>query len=291
MTITTMRDINMTDIPYYHVDAFADRAFTGNQAAVMLLDNWLPDDVLQSIGEENNFAETAFIIPDATDDADYELRWFTPTNEVPLCGHATLASGHIVLSLNPNMQIVRFRTRKAGILSVQRDDDGHSGDGYRGDGYSMALPAYPPEPAEMPDWIAMIGGTPIERQLYPERYNLLRFESVAEVMALSPDFKGLAKLGVDDQYICTALGAGHVSGADVVSRVFVPGCGVDEDSVTGSAHAVLTPYWAKQLGRDSFSAYQASARGGHVACRMDGDHVWLGGKCVTVVEGAFRIGA
>ena len=269
----------MTNIPYYHVDAFADRAFTGNQAAVMLLDAWLPDDVLQSIGEENNFAETAFILPDETDEADYELRWFTPTNEVPLCGHATLASGHIVLSLNPHMQIVRFRTRKAGILSVQRD----------GDGYSMALPAYPPAPADMPDWIAMIGGAPIERQLYPGRYNLLRFESVEQVMALNPDFKELAQLGVDDQYICTALGTGHGSGADVVSRVFVPGCGVDEDSVTGSAHAVLTPYWAKILGRDRFTAYQASARGGHVACRLDGDHVWLGGKCVTVVSGAFHL--
>ncbi len=279
-----MKDIRVTKIPYYHVDAFADRAFTGNQAAVMLPDEWLPDDVLQAIGAENNFAETAFILPDATGEADYDLRWFTPTNEVPLCGHATLASGHIVLHLNPDMQMVRFRTRRAGILSVQRGNEGH-----RGNGYSMALPAYPPAPAEMPDWIAMIGGAPIERQLYPERYNLLRFETVEQVMALNPDFTGLAQLGVDDQYICTALGTGHDSGADVVSRVFVPGCGVDEDSVTGSAHAVLTPYWAKQFGRDSFTAYQASARGGHVTCRLDGDHVWLGGKCATVVEGVFHL--
>jgi PhzF family phenazine biosynthesis protein len=279
MSTITMQGIRMTDIPYYHVDAFADRPFTGNQAAVMPLDSWLNDATLQAIAEENKFAETAFIVPTDDDDADYELRWFAPENEVPLCGHATLASGHVVLSLNADMNIVRFRTRKAGILTVQRD----------GDGYAMALPAYPPALAEMPDWIALIGGKPIERQLYPERYNLLRFNTVDEVMALSPDFKGLAQLGADDQYICTALGTGHDSDADIVSRVFVPGCGVDEDSVTGSAHAVLTPYWAKQLGRDSFTAYQASARGGHLGCRLDGDRIWLSGKCITLVSGSFHL--
>jgi PhzF family phenazine biosynthesis protein len=274
-----MLDTTMTDYPYYHVDAFADRPFTGNQAAVMPLSAWLDEAVLQAIAEENNFAETAFYIPDTSGAADYELRWFTPTNEVPLCGHATLASGHIVLTHNPDKDIVRFRTRKAGILSVQRD----------GTGYAMALPAYPPVPADMPEWVAALGATPTERQLYPERYNLLRFDSAEAVMAINPDFKALAALGTDDQFICTALGTGHVSGADVVSRVFVPGCGVDEDSVTGSAHAVLTPYWTAVLGRDTFTAYQASARGGHVGCRLDGDKAWLSGQCITVVEGQFRL--
>ena len=273
----------MINLPYFHVDAFADKPFTGNQAAVMPLAQWLPDKILQAIAEENNFAETAFITPDESGETDFELRWFTPANEVPLCGHATLASGHVVLSQQSDMDLVTFKTRKAGILAIERDGDGGS--------YAMALPAYPPAPAEMPGWIAALGAKPIERQLYPERYNVLRFESAADVMALRPDFKALAALGVDDQYICTAPGAGHASGADVVSRVFVPGCGVDEDSVTGSAHAVLTPYWAQRLGRRSFTAYQASARGGHISCTLDGDKAILRGKCYTVVEGVFRLPA
>ncbi len=267
-------------IPYAHIDAFADRPFSGNQAAVMPLTEWLPDDVLQAIGEENNFAETAFIIPDATGQADYELRWFTPAVEIALCGHATLASGHYVLEQDSARDHVTFLTRKAGVLEVWRD----------GTGYRLALPAYPPQPAEMPNWTALLGGAePLEAHFYPGRYNLLLFENAEQVLALSPDFKALAGQGTDDQFICTAPGAGHSSGADVVSRVFVPGGGVDEDSVTGSAHAVLTPFWAKRLGRDNFTAYQASIRGGHVGCRLDGDKAWLSGGCVTVVDGMFRL--
>ncbi len=266
----------MTDLPYYHVDAFADRPFTGNQAAVMPIDAWLDDAVMQAIGEENNFAETAFIIPDTSGQADYELRWFTPAIEIALCGHATLASGHIVLSQQTERDHVRFLTRKAGVLEVWRD----------GDGYRLALPAYPPEPAPRAAWTDLLGAEPVERQFHPGRYNVLLFESADAVLALKPDLKELAALG-NEQFICTAPGDGHHSGAEVVSRVFVPGGGVDEDSVTGSAHAVLTPYWAKRLGRDGFNAYQASARGGHVGCRLDGDRAWLSGKCVTVVEGKF----
>jgi PhzF family phenazine biosynthesis protein len=274
----------MKTLPYFHVDAFADRPFTGNQAAVMPLTEWLPDAMLQSIAEENKFAETAYIVADPSGETDFELRWFTPECEVPLCGHATLASGHIVLSQNADMDIVTFQTRKSGILSVER----------AGKAYSMALPAYPPTPEAMSEWVSalggQLGGEPAEMHVYPGRYNLIRFASAADVMALCPDFKALAGRGADDQFICTAPGAGHGSGADVISRVFVPGCGVDEDSVTGSAHAVLTPYWAGVLGRSSFTAYQASARGGHVGCMLDGDKAVLSGKCVTVVEGVFHIG-
>ncbi len=268
----------MTTLPYFHVDAFADRPFTGNQAAVMPLDTWLDDAILQALGEENNFAETAFYLPDASGQADYELRWFTPTVEIALCGHATLASGHIALSQMPERDHVTFRTRQAGILEVHRD----------GGGYRLALPAYPPEPVHMEDWTAMLGGTPVERHFHPGRYNVLLFDNADQVLGLKPDFKAMALLG-NEQFICTASGAGHPSGADVVSRVFVPGGGVDEDSVTGSAHAVLTPFWAKRLGRESFSAYQASTRGGHVACRLDGNKAWLGGQCFTVVEASFRL--
>ena len=264
----------MTELPYFHVDAFADRPFTGNQAAVMPLTEWPDDSILQAIGEENNFAETAFYLPDETGEADYELRWFTPTVEIALCGHATLASGHIILSQQAELKKVTFRTRSAGILTVKRESTG----------YSLGLPAYAPAPKDLHDIVALVGGSPVETQFHEGRYNLIRYATADEVLALKPDLKALAALG-NEQFICTAPG----KDTDVLSRVFVPGAGVDEDSVTGSAHAVLTPYWAKQLGQDSFTAYQASARGGYVNCRLDNDTAWLGGKCITVVEGFFRL--
>ncbi|ANU06695.1 PhzF family phenazine biosynthesis protein [Paraurantiacibacter namhicola] len=264
-------------LPYWHVDAFASRPFTGNQAAVMPLVEWLPDAVLQAIGEENNFAETAFLVPDATGEADYELRWFTPTCEIRLCGHATLASGHVLLGQNGGDRVT-FRTRKAGVLEVRRSDAG----------YELALPAIPTEQGEWAEAAALLGAQPQEVWLNPDRYGIYLFGSEDEVRALSPDIRGLGALG-DDQFICTAPG----DRTDVVSRVFVPGGGVDEDSVTGSAHAALTPFWAAKLGRDAFTAHQASARGGDVACRLaksdGGERAWLGGQCVTVVEGRFYV--
>ena len=264
----------MTSLPYFHVDAFADRPFSGNQAAVMPLDAWLDDAVLQAIGEENAFAETAFIVPDATGEADYELRWFTPTVEVRMCGHATLASGHVVLSQNPDIDRVTFRTRKVGILEVRRD----------GEGYAVALPTIPSEPMDFADAAKAIGGSPIAILGNPDQYYLLRYASADEIWALKPDMKALAPLG-NDLFVATAPG----EGTDIISRVFVPGAGINEDAVTGSAHALLAPYWAAELERDSFTAYQASARGGYLGCRLEGDTVWLSGKCVTVVEGKFYL--
>ena len=261
-------------LPYWHVDAFADRAFAGNQAAVMALDEWLPDAVLQAIAEENKFAETAFVVPDASGEADWELRWFTPACEVRLCGHATLASGHVLLGRDGGDRVT-FRTRKAGILEARRMADG---------AYELALPAIPTAPGEWPAAAALLGATPREVWRSGDRYDVFLLGSEREVRALRPDFKGLAGLG-DHQFICTAPG----DRADVVSRVFVPGAGVDEDSVTGSAHAVLAPLWAVKLGRDGFTAHQASARGGDLTCRLDGAQVWLGGHCVTVVEGRFYV--
>ena len=242
----------------------------------MPLTEWLPDDVLQAIGEENNFAETAFIIPDASGAADYELRWFTPTTEIRLCGHATLASGHVVLEHFDDFpgDRVTFRTRKAGVLEVRRSDAG----------YELALPVIPTEKGEWPEAVELLGAEPSEVWLNPERYGIYLFESEEQVLALDPDLRGLGKLG-DDQFICTAPG----SDTDVVSRVFVPGGGVDEDSFTGSAHAALTHFWANRLGRSSFTAFQASQRGGHATCRLEGDRAWLGGPCVTVVEGSFYL--
>lgn len=261
-------------LPYWHVDAFADRPFAGNQAAVMPLEHWLPDAVLQAIAEENNFAETAFVVPDATGEADWELRWFTPACEIRLCGHATLASGHVLLGLDGGARVT-FRTRKAGVLEVRRLGEG---------GYELALPAIATEPGEWPEAAALLGAAPREVWRSPDRYSVFLLGSEDEVRALAPDFKRLAALG-DDQFICTAPGGT----TDIVSRVFVPGAGVDEDSVTGSAHAVLTPFWAARLGRDRFTAHQASARGGDLTCRLDGGQAWLGGHCATVVEGRFYL--
>nr|WP_137676967.1 PhzF family phenazine biosynthesis protein [Parerythrobacter lutipelagi] len=260
-------------LPFWHVDAFADRPFKGNQAAVMPLDAWLPDDVLQAIGEENNFAETAFVVKDESGAADWELRWFTPTCEIRLCGHATLAAGHVLLKRDGGDRVT-FRTRKAGNLEVRRSSAG----------YELALPAIPTTRSSWPEAAELLGAEPSEVWLNPDRYGIYLFESEAQVRALEPDVRGLGALG-DDQFICTAPG----ENVDVVSRVFVPGGGVDEDSVTGSAHAVLTPFWANRLGRDSFTAHQASQRGGDLTCRLDGDRAWLGGACVTVVEGAFYL--
>lgn len=261
-------------LAYWHVDAFASRPFGGNQAAVIALDSWLPDEVLQAIAEENMFAETAFLVKDESGAADWELRWFTPAIEVRLCGHATLASGHVLLGRDGGDR-VSFRTRKAGNLEVRRAAGG---------GYELALPTIPTEPGDWPEAIRLLGSSPQEVWRSIDRYGIYLFAREAEVRALAPDFKGLAALG-DDQFICTAPGAR----TDVVSRVFVPGSGVVEDSVTGSAHAALTPLWAARLGRTSFSAHQASRRGGDLTCRLDGEQAWLGGHCVTVVEGAFYL--
>jgi PhzF family phenazine biosynthesis protein len=263
-------------IPYWHVDAFSARPFGGNQAAVMVLDEWLPDDVLVAIGAENLFAETAFVVRDATGEADWELRWCTPTYEIALCGHATLASGHILLQRDGGERI-SFRTRKSGILEVVKAREG----------YELALPAIVTRldtADNQAEAIRLLGAEPMEVYRSELGYNIYLFADEAAVRGLAPDIRGLEKLG-QDQFIVTAPG----DRTDIVSRVFVPGGGVDEDSVTGSAHAVLTPYWAKRLGRDSFTAHQASQRGGDLTLRLDGDRAWLAGPCVTVVEGAFYL--
>ncbi len=260
--------------PYWHVDAFALQAFAGNQAAVVILDDWLDDSVLQAIAAENMFAETAFLIPDTSGAADWELRWFTPGLEVRLCGHATLASGHVLLARDPSLGRVRFLTRQSGVLEVRR----------LGTGYELALPVIPTEQRSW-DEAAVLLGEPSDVWRSPDgHYNVFLYGSEDDVRALAPDFRALAAFG-DVQFIATARG----EAADVVSRVFVPGCGVDEDSVTGSSHAVLTPFWADRLGRESFTAFQASERGGQLTCRRDGASAWLGGDCVTVVEGAFTL--
>lgn len=264
----------MTSLRLVQVDAFADRPFTGNPAAVMPLEEWLPDEILQAIAGENNLSETAFTIPATDGAADYELRWFTPTVEVVLCGHATLASGHVLIG---DRERIRFRTRKAGMLEVAKD----------GDAYALSLPAWKPDPKPLPEIVAALGCTAAETLYHPNGYGLVLVGSEAEVRALSPDFKTLAAIG-DVLTIVTAPG----EATDVTSRVFAAGAGIDEDPVTGAAHAVMVPYWSERLGRagETLTFHQASRRGGHLTGRLDGDRTVLGGRCVTVIEGVMRLG-
>ena len=262
----------MPRLPFAQIDAFAMGPFTGNPAAVIPLDSWLPIPVMQAIAAENNLAETAFFIPDDTGQADYVLRWFTPTLEIPLCGHATLASGHYLLSRAPEKERVIFSTMTAGLLEVRRD----------GDALSVALPAFATMPSTDDAAVAALGKAPIEIWSDGKHRTLFVYENEADVRALDPDFRRLGALS-DFAYTATAPGDQH----DFVSRVFVPGAGIDEDPVTGSAHAALTPFWAARLGKTLLSAYQASPRGGALTCRLDGDCVWLSGGCVTVIEGEF----
>ena len=264
----------MTVAVFTQVDAFADRPFTGNPAAVIPLDGWLDDSILQAVAAENNLAETAFVVP-ATGSADYELRWFTPTVEVALCGHATLATGHVLLSRDPGRRVVRFRTRKSGNLEVRRAAGG---------GYELDLPAWRPSPKPLAKIAAAMGGSPLDTLWHDGGYSVIVYPDEAAIRALSPDFRALRSMG-DILYIATARG----TATDVVSRVFAPGAGIDEDPVTGAAHCVITPYWAERLGKDRFTAFQASARGGYLTCRLIGERAVLGGNCVTVIEGGFRL--
>lgn len=266
----------MTALAYWHVDAFASRPFSGNQAAVIELESWLSDEVLLAIAAENMFADTAFLLRDASGMADWELRWFSPALEVELCGHATLASGHVLLT-RENAGRVSFRTRKSGILEVRRMDDG----------YEMALPAIRVAKREDDALLAALGcAGEADGEVFESAAGsavIVLLESERAVRALRPDMRALADMRT--MAICTAPGAR----TDIVSRVFVPAWGVDEDSATGSAHAALAPFWAGRLGRESFTAHQASPRGGDLTCRLDGERAWIGGQCVTVVEGTFRL--
>jgi len=190
-----------------------------------------------------------------------------------LCGHATLASGHVLMAADSDT--IRFRTRRAGDLAVTRE----------GDGYALDLPAWDSVPARAANMAALLGGVePLEVRWREGGYLLARYDSEAQVRALRPDFASMRALG-DVLTIATAPG----SETDIVSRVFAPGAGIDEDPVTGSAHALLTPYWAERLGRPTFTAYQASARGGYIGCRLEGDRAVLSGKCRTVIEGKFFV--
>lgn len=263
----------MTPLPFFQVDAFAEGPFTGNPAAVMPLDHWLDDGTMQAIAAENNLSETAFTVPSESGEADYDLRWFTPTMEVPLCGHATLAAAHILLK----GAAVRFATQ-AGVLTVSRDDEDESL-------LKLDLPAARLTEVSEPEVCEALGLS--QRPLWlADGCNdsiIVPVQSEDEVRAIAPDFAALGN--IHRMAIITAPGDQQ----DIVSRVFVPYAGIDEDPVTGSAHAALVPYWAGRLGRDRFTALQASKRTGLLDCELRGDRVVLGGHAVTMIEGYFQV--
>ncbi|WP_448954259.1 PhzF family phenazine biosynthesis protein [Labrys neptuniae] len=255
-------------IPLYQVDAFATAVFGGNPAAVMLLDRYGEDQRLQAIAAENNLAETAFLVPEGE---DFRIRWFTPTVEVPLCGHATLASAAVVMErLDKGRERVVFHSA-SGPLTVRRAQTS----------YVMDFPVRLSEPVATPDGLAQaLGAEPVEVVANPFNY-LALLASADQLRRLAPDLAKIARLDRNG-VIVTAPGDG---GYDFVSRYFAPAKGIPEDPVTGSAHCALAPYWAKRLGRSAFRAYQASSRGGEVLCRLVGDRVELEGRCVFYLEG------
>ncbi|MEM9531688.1 MAG: PhzF family phenazine biosynthesis protein [Pseudomonadota bacterium] len=255
----------------FQVDAFADRPFTGNPAAVCPLESWLDDELLQAIAEENNLSETAFFVPTEN---GYKLRWFTPRSEVDLCGHATLASAHVLFEeLNYSGSVINFETR-SGSLKVEK----------RGAQLQMDFPARPPSPCEAPDLLVEgLGVTPAQ-MLAADDYVVVLADEDA-VRSVVPNFSLLSDISLRGAII-TATGSGDI---DFVSRFFAPALGVPEDPVTGSAHCELAPYWAGRLGKDTMTARQLSRRGGQLTCEMCGDRVLLTGRAVSVIHATLTL--
>ena len=261
-------------IPMFQADAFTDELFRGNPAAVCFLETELPDDQMLSIAIENQLSETAFLRKTAE---GWSLRWFTPGGEVNLCGHATLASGHIVLTeLHPTESDVTFHS-VSGPLRVVKEETG----------YLLDLPSWPGEPVDVhPAWGAALGATPLAaRQTQRDIY--VRLESEAAVHNLTPDFRALAQLidqGIDGVGVA-ARGSEH----DVVSRFFAPALDIDEDPVTGSAHSTWVPWFAEELGKTELRCWQASRRGGHLVATLRDDRVELRGGAVTYLRGEIEV--
>lgn len=261
-------------LPIYQVDAFAEMVFRGNPAAIVPLETWLPEATMQAIAAENNLAETAFFVPEGD---GFGLRWFTPVREIELCGHATLASAWVIFNrLDGKRSKVDFFTQ-SGTLTVS--PDGETGR------LTMDFPTRPAtEKAPCNGLIKAIGVAP-KLVLAATKY-LLVYEDAAIVRSLKPDMAGLMNLDRDG-VIVTA--PGDKPGIDCVSRYFVPAAGIPEDPVTGSAHCSIVPYWAKRLGKSEITAYQASARGGVLYCRDEGERVRMAGGCVPYLEGSITV--
>jgi PhzF family phenazine biosynthesis protein len=263
------------ELSLYQVDAFTSRRFAGNPAAVCPLESWLPDDVMQSIAAENNLSETAFFVPRG---ADFDLRWFTPAVEVDLCGHATLATGFVLMTkLEPQRQRAVFHTRSGALIVTHRDGR-----------LSMDFPVQPVAPIDAPAGLAAALGAPPREVLAHGAHWVAVYDSATAVRALKPDLAAIARLDCFGVSV-TAPGGGDDADVDFVSRFFAPARGVPEDPVTGSAHCRLTPLWAQRLGKTTLTARQVSPRGGELTCRLDGERVHLSGDAVLVLTGTLLL--
>lgn len=262
-------------IPLFHVNAFSAGAISGNPAAVCLLDSWLDDDLLRKVAAENALSATAFLV---RREGVYHLRWFTPLCEVRLCGHASLASGYVLLhELRPELQIVRFETRHSGLVSVEKNAQF----------LTMDFPASRPQSRATtpPDLSRALGVKDAPSYVLEVNDSLIViFEDEAVIRGVRPDFHLLAQL---HPYVVIVTAPGK--GVDFVSRYFAPSYGVPEDPVTGSAHSVLTPYWSERLSKSQLHAQQLSERGGELWCEMAGQRVLLQGKAVLTMRGQLAI--
>lgn len=256
----------------YQVDAFTDKLFSGNPAAVVPLEHWLKDGTMQQIAMENNLSETAFFVKT---DEGYHLRWFTPEYEIDLCGHATLASAYIIKTfIDPPVKEIRFTTQKAGLLKTVCDNGV----------YTLDFPSRMPMPCEAPDALLKCLDIMQPLEVLKSRDYFVVLPNEAAVKDIDPNFtlmKQLDTIGV----IVTAKG----ETADVVSRCFYPGLGIPEDPVTGSAHCNIVPYWSEKLGKDQLLCKQLSARGGELQCALEGDRVLMSGNCVLYMEGKMNL--
>ncbi len=258
----------MLTIPIFQVDAFSDKLFGGNPAAICPLKEWLPAPLMQKIAAENNLAETAFFIPQGK---DFELRWFTPESEIDLCGHATLATAHILFTqLDFEGDIIHFHTLKAGTLTVSRKDDL----------YTLDFPSRAPQSCDVPEGLieALGGKKPVD--VLRSRDYFVVYETEGDVLTLEPNFAALSRID-SLGFVVTAPG----DNSDFVSRFFAPAAGIDEDPVTGSSHCNLIPYWAERLGKFKLHAYQVSERRGELWCENKGDRALMSGKAVTYLKG------
>ncbi len=272
----------MHSFPIFQVDAFAEHPFTGNPAAVVPLKEWLSEALMQRIAMENNLSETAFFVPltpkemDATG-ADYHIRWFTPNMEIDLCGHATLATAYVIHKMmgleDPGEKVV-FITEKAGLLQVILHDAW----------YTLELPSRPPEPVATPVGLLEALGIDYPVRVMKSRDFFVVLPDEQKVKEMKPDFTALKNINAVG-VIVTAPG----DVADVVSRCFYPGAGVEEDPVTGSAHCNIIPYWSARLAKTELVCKQLSERGGTLVCVDKGPRVWMSGKCFLFLKGHFYL--
>jgi PhzF family phenazine biosynthesis protein len=266
------------NLTLYQIDAFTNKLFGGNPAAVVALEKWLPDELMQNLALENNLSETVFFVPSSLPNVDYDIRWFTPMVEINLCGHATLASAYVLFEILGHSKEEIVFNSKSGLLKIRKDSKSKEFKAY------MDFPSWKPERIDVDteQIVDILGGVEIVA-VYQNRDVLVELLNEEAVKNCNPDF-GLMKR-FTDKMIITSPG----KKVDFVSRFFAPGAGIDEDPVTGSAHSQLIPFWSEKLGVQKLHALQLSARGGEIWCEQSGDRVLMGGNAVYYMKGEFML--